>query len=194
MELHRWLSSNRFTRLVLVVWLACAVSLFVIFKNVEQIVHVQLYEYGLQLSPAWLDPFRLYSTLIYYLCLGLPMVLTGLALVSSLLEARKVPGRKQTVPQRATPPTQAAKVAKAEPRPAIKEAPKKVESIKGEGICCPHCKKVFGRALVMLDFHDGKNQLVSVCPYCSNVLENTSEEKNVNWDIHVKTPDEKIVH
>ena len=99
MELSRWLSSNRFSRFVLVVWLACAISLFVLFKNIELIVHVQLYEYGLQLSPEWLDPFRLYATLIYYLCLGLPMVLTGIALVSSLLKDNKVPERKQKVLQ-----------------------------------------------------------------------------------------------
>jgi hypothetical protein len=39
--------------------------------------------------------------------------------------------------------------------------------------------------LVMLDFHDGKNQLVSVCPYCNHVLGNTNEEKSRTADFHV---------
>jgi uncharacterized Zn-finger protein len=49
-------------------------------------------------------------------------------------------------------------------------------------ISCPHCKKVFNRPLVMLDFSSGKTRLVNVCPYCSHTLGEASDQS--------KDPDE----
>jgi hypothetical protein len=149
----------------------------------------------LQFSPDWADPFRLYTWLIY-ICLGLPAALSGVALASSFLKVEKAPERKAPVQvqQRVRQPQM---VAKAAPSQVTREvAPKRVENsnaaVNGSGICCPRCKKVFGRALVMLDFHGGKNQLVSVCPYCNYVLGNTAEVKSPNEGFHVATRDERI--
>jgi len=193
MGLRQMLSGNWFTRLVLVSWMICAVSIFVLFKNMELIVHGQLYYYGLRLSPDWADPYRICTWLIY-LCLGLPMALSGIALVSSFLKVEKVQQKKNMVPQRLGPPRGVAEV---ESQQIIKEAPRRVENgngnVNGEGIACPHCRKVFGRALVMLDFRSGKNRMVSVCPYCNHVLGYTSEERVTNKEFYVARPDEKTV-
>jgi len=174
--------------------MVCAVCIFVLFKDMEMIVHGQLYYYGLRLSPDWADPYRICTWLIY-LCLGLPTVLGGLALVSSFLKVEKVPRKKETVPQRPSAPRGGVKV---EPRQMVKEVPRRVEndndSINVVGIACPHCKKVFGRALVMLDFRGGKNRMVSVCPYCNHVLGYTDEETGVERSFFVAMPDEKAVH
>ena len=193
MGLKRMLSGKWFTRLVLISWIICAVSILLVFKNMELIVHGQLYYYGLVFSPDWADAYRIFTWVIF-LCLGLPMALSGLALVSSFLKVEKVPKRENIVPQRVGPPRGVTKV---ESRQIVKEVPRRVENSIGagnnSGISCPHCKKVFGKALVMLDFRGGKNRMVSVCPYCNNVLGYTSEEKAANESFHVPTLDKKVM-
>jgi uncharacterized Zn-finger protein len=119
------------------------------------------------------------------------MALSGIALVSSFLKVDKAPEKKDIIPQSVRPPQGNVKV---EPPRIAREAPKSVEANSNGGISCPHCKKVFGRALVMLDFHGGKTQLVSVCPYCNHVLENTNGVKCASDDFHVAPPDKKIIH
>ena len=89
MGLKRLLSGNGFTRLVLVSWIIGAISILVLFKNMELIVHGQLYYYGLRFSADWADPYRIYTWLLF-LCLGLPMALSGLALVSSFFKVEEV--------------------------------------------------------------------------------------------------------
>ena len=96
MGLKRVLTGHWFRRVVSVVWIVSAVSIFVLLKDIEQIVHGQLYYYGLRLSPDWADPYRVYTWLIY-LCLGLPMALSGFTLVSSFMkETEKVPEKKRS--------------------------------------------------------------------------------------------------
>lgn len=193
MDLKRMLRGTWFTRLVLVSWIISAVSIFVVFKNMELIVHGQLYDYGLHFSADWADPYRVFTWLIY-LCLGLPMALSGLALVTSFLKVEKLTVEKNVISQKLKQPQ---RVIKVESPQVAKEVPKKVPNGNGAGNCnglsCPSCKKVFGRALVMLDFHNGKNQLVSVCPYCNHVLGNKVDEKSSDETFHVVRPDEKII-
>ena len=178
MGLKDILKDNWFTRIVMITWIICAVSVIALFKNMELIVHGQLYSYGLIFSPDWADPYRIYTWLIYA-CLGLPMALTVVALASSFLKFEKVSEKKSVVPQR--PPQETVNV---EHQQATSKAPKKAENSKGgvngSRISCPHCKKVFRRALVMLDCRSGKNQLVSVCPYCNIVLGNMGDKKGTD--------------
>jgi hypothetical protein len=183
------LNSSWFIRLVLISWIVCAISIYFLFKNMELIVHGQLYYYGLRLSPDWADPYRLYTWLIY-LCLGLPTALSGIALVSSFLKTDKVTEKIDIAPQTLRSPQGSVKVGSQRNT----ELSKRGEISSNGGISCPHCKKVFGKALVMLDFQCGKTQLVSVCPYCNHVLENTSPVKSANSDFHVGASDEKIMH
>jgi hypothetical protein len=193
MDLKRMLRGTWFTRLVLISWIISAVSIFIVFKNMELIVHGQLYSYGLVFSADWADPYRVCTWLIY-LCLGLPMALSGLALVTSFLKVEKLSVQKNAVSQKLKQPQ---RVPKVESPQVAKEAPKRVTNVNGvrngNGLSCPSCKKVFGRALVMLDFHNGKNQLVSVCPYCNHVLGNKVDEKSSDETFHVIGPDEKII-
>jgi len=193
MGLRRMLSGKWFTRLVLISWIICAVSILVVFKNMELIVHGQLYYYGLVFSPDWADAYRIFTWLLF-LCLGLPMALSGVALVSSFLKIEEIPKKESIVPQRIGPPRGVVKV---ESPQIVKEVPRRVGNSNsvsnGGGISCPNCKRVFGRALVMLDFRGGKNRMVSVCPYCNTVLGYTGEEKAANESFHVATPNEKII-
>jgi hypothetical protein len=193
MGLKRTLNSNWFIRLVLISWIVCGVCIYVVFKNMELIVHGQLYYYGLVFSADWADPYRVLTWMIF-ICLGVPMALSGVALVSSFLKVEEVPKRKSVVPQSVAPKRGAINA----PSPQIaKEVPVRVESSNGlsngGGISCPNCKRSFGRALVMLDFRGGKNRMVSVCPYCNSFLGYTSEEKASSESFHVAASEEKIV-
>ena len=181
MKLQHMLRSKWFIRSVMACWIVCAVSIFIVFKNMELIVHGQLYSYGLIFSSDWADPYRLFTWLIF-IFLGLPSALSCLALAGTFLKVKKIPEKKIMVPQKLKQVPAAAKV---ESQPVVRGAPKQVENDSDGAISCPYCNKLFGRALVMLDFHDGKNQLVSVCPYCNHVLGNTNEEKSRTADFHV---------
>ena len=172
----------------------CAVAVFVVFKNMELIVHGQLYYYGLIFSPEWADGYRVFTWLTF-LFLGLPMALSGLALVSSFFKVGQTPKKENIVPQRAGPPRGVIKV---ESHPVAKEVPRRVETgngiSNGNGTSCPNCKKSFGRALIMLDFRGGKNRMVNVCPYCNSFLGYTTEEKVANESYHVVTPEKETIY
>jgi hypothetical protein len=182
MGLKRMLTSKWYIRLVLVCWVVCAISIFVLFKNMELIVHGQLYYYGLIFDPAWADPFRLLTWLLY-LCISLPSFLTCIALGTTFLKVEKVPEKNIIFHKAAKPIPAMAKVRPQQPVAREVSGPNKNGKILG--ILCPKCKKSFGRALVMLDFHEGKNQLVSVCPYCNYVLGKASKEENKPADVNV---------
>jgi hypothetical protein len=193
MGLKRMLSGKWFTRLVLTSWIICAVAILVIFKNMELIVHGQLYYYGLIFSPEWADGFRIF-TWLFFIFLGLPIALSSLALVSSFFKVNQPLKKQNIIPERTGPPRGVVKV---ESPPVAKEVPKRVENGNcngnGGGISCPKCKKTFGRALVMLDFHGGKNRMVSVCPYCNHVLGCTSEEKGTDDTFLIADLDKEII-
>jgi len=181
MGLKRVLTGHWFRRAVSVVWIVSAVSILVLLKDIEQIVHGQLYYYGLRFSADWADPYRLYTWLIF-LCLGLPMALSGFTLVSSFIkETDKVPEKKTAVE-------------KVKPQLDVRENQKARETTNSMVISCPKCQKVFSRPLVMLDFASGKPKLVNVCPYCNHMLPNTENEKCANNNFHVANLDEKLTH
>jgi hypothetical protein len=190
MGLKGVLSGNWFTRIVMISWIIGAISVLVLFKNMELIVHGQLYYYGLISSPDWQDPYRIYTWLIF-ISLGLPTALTGIALVSSFLKVEKASEIHTMVPQGTRPAQGNVKMT---PRPTGGETPQRVEKGNCEGISCPNCKKVFGRSLVMLDFRSGKNRMVSVCPYCNYVLGYTSRDNPTDEKVYVQRSDEKNVY
>jgi len=186
--------------------MACAVAIYFVFKNMEFIVHGQLYNFGLVFNPEWADGYRVLTWMVF-VCLGLPMALSGIALASSFF---KVEEPRNMVPQRTRPPLGVTKVGYTASQQArsvqqtgstqqtrqVQEPARETDSRFDNGNCvgisCPKCKKVFGRALVMLDFRSGSNRMVSVCPYCNNVLGYTNEEKAKSDSFHVATPDEKV--
>lgn len=192
MGLKRMLCGKWFNRLVLVGWIVCAVSILAVFKNMEQIVHGQLYSYGLVFSPDWADPYRLFTWLLF-VCLGLPTALSGVALVSTFLKIENVPRKKTIVPQKIQSP----RVVKMASRPTTRmdQIEKSEGSLKNGGISCPKCNKIFGQALVMLDFSGGKKHMVSVCPYCNYILGNTDQKQGTKeLHFHVALSDEELVN
>jgi hypothetical protein len=152
------LDSTKYMRVILVLWLVSAVMIAFLMYQIDQIVHGDLYNYGLQFNINWAFGYWALERLMA-VCLMIPAILSGAALVSSL--RRKGESYTQSAPRH------------------------EVKSVNGNGrslkenhmlISCPKCKKVFSKPLAMLDFSGGKTRLVNVCPYCNNVL-NSADEK-----------------
>lgn len=200
MGLRSILASKWFFRLVIVCWIACAASIIAVFKNMEFIVHGTLYDYGLIFSAEWADSYRVLTWLIY-LCLGLPATLSIIALFSSFLKVERNPRLNLAVDRKVEKSRVVTKLGSEQSRQLHLES--HIDKPPGEaigradngncvGISCPECKKVFGRALVMLDFRGGTNRMVSVCPYCNYVLGNTAEEENKDEEFYVNFSEKKI--
>jgi hypothetical protein len=204
MGLTSMLTGKWFTRLVLVCFIVCSVSIYFVFKNMEFIVHGQLYDFGLIFSAEWADGYRVFTWLLFA-CLIVPTALSSIALASSFLIKTKMSEREHVVPHKAGPPrgiTKVGYIGSQKHRPVqqsrqVKEPSRKTTNADDNGnilgMSCPECNKVFGRALVMLDFRSGSNKMISVCPYCNHVLGFTGEEKTKKDDVLVRSQDKKIL-
>lgn len=139
-----------------------------VLHQIDLIVHGDLYNFGLQPSIEWWDPYWFYVRLIY-VALGLPIALSIFATLLSFTKTGEVPETKAKRQPR--------------PQPVVGEERKMVDN--HMLVSCPSCKKVFGKPLVMLNFEDGKTQLVNVCPYCNHTLGNAEKRENGNVDFQV---------
>jgi uncharacterized Zn-finger protein len=137
-----------FTRVILILWLISSAFATFLLLRIDDIVHHQLYDFGLQFSNDWAVPYWSFLRLTF-VCFLVPGLLSGVALVSSFLARNEEPEKAVVVKREKVEPT--------------KEANHLLAS-------CPKCKKVFSKPLVMLDFAGGKTRLVNVCPYCSFIL------------------------
>jgi DNA-directed RNA polymerase subunit RPC12/RpoP len=153
-------ANMRFLRLAIVVSIiSSAISAYLLLR-LNSIVHSELYNYGLQFSLAWANPYWDMERLAY-MSFVVPILVGGLALVHSFLRTsgNKVPVVKKVESKPVASPVQA----------------KEVSNDNSMVITCPKCKKIFGRPLNMLDFSKGQAQLVNVCPYCSYILGSVEE-------------------
>jgi len=152
-----------FVRVVLVLWLVTACFVVFLLGRIDEVVHVWLYDFGLQFSLVWAEPYWGFLRLVYVV-LAVPMFLSGVVLVFSVF-GRGGGGEVRVV----------------------RREVKAVQPLRENHmvVSCPKCRRVFGKPLVMLDFGGGKARLVNVCPYCSSVLgsadvdEKDKEEENV---------------
>jgi hypothetical protein len=171
---------------------ASAVVSIYLLSRFDTLVHGQLYDYGLRFDPAWADAYYSYSQLMY-IALGAPIALCFVAILIGFKTIKEQSPPKPTLKPKLAQPQP---VARPQPRtvvrpqtPAVTRQGHKTPEVKAQikekpnfaGVTCPSCKKVFGRPLVMLNFENGKNRLVNVCPYCSYELgpaENKQEHKS----------------
>jgi uncharacterized Zn-finger protein len=150
-------------RIILVMWLISSGFILFSLTRIDNIVHGTLYNYGLQFSDNWAQPYWAFDRLIYF-TMSIPMVLSLLALFSGLLRGGS--GEKP-VSRRVEP------------------------NARNILISCSHCRKVFSKPLVVLDFSGGKRKFVSVCPYCNAVLDSAENEKDTGIIPNVR---KEVVH
>ena len=187
-----------FTYVVLGIWVISGIIVTFSELQIDSIVHVQLYNHGLQFSAEWANPYWTAAKMVYA-SLALPIVLSAIVFGLKLVESRKNPAgflarraKKTSVMGReavsAQPKLQIGTVVEEnellsvnfppehnQPREA--KAKSDLQGSNGLLISCPSCNKVFNRPLVMLDFSGGKTQLVNLCPYCNYNLGSTVEQR-----------------
>ena len=158
MTVRSLLGSPVVLRVAVLLWLVSAGFVVVLFGKIDNIVHGQLYNFGLQFSLDWAVGYWSFARLIY-LCLAVPGVFSCVVLVFSFFP-KKNNGESRVV------------------RPDTRSANRKMQASKENNmvISCPHCRKMFGKPLTMLDFASGKGKLVNVCPYCNRVLGDVDEK------------------
>jgi len=217
MSSNRLFNSHKFNRIVivtLIVWIASAAVSIYGLTRFDALIHGQLYDYGLRFDNAWADAYYSYSQLMY-IALCVPIALSVVSILIGFKSiTEKTPATPALKPKLAQPQPIARPqpVARPQPQqavhsqsPAVARQEPKAQEVKAKvaentnvtGVTCPNCKKVFGTPLVMLNFENGKNRLVNVCPYCSHVLgdaENTQESKEPKIRFSIRGSDQKITH
>ncbi len=195
--------SQTLTRILLIVVIACSGAVMYALSEIDKIINVQLYGYGLQADNAWLNPYHNFSWIIYG-ALGATILVSVMILSLGFLKPKEAP-RTSFKPQTTSPvlqtpppaPIQTQQKIQEEPKPApaptqTRQKPqastedKKPKTTTKQNSTaptnsnvngvCPACKKPYTQSLVMLDFEDGKSKLVNVCPNCNHVL-GDSEQK-----------------
>lgn len=190
-------------RAVLILWLVCSAFIVYFLRRVDWIVHTQLYSFGLRFSLDWAQNYWAFVTAIY-MFLTVPIVLSVIYLgldILGFVKTKEVGAKSKIVqqaqaakpvPVEAVTPVQAAK-----PVQASETVAREVEAVEANHmlISCPHCKRVFSRPLVMLDFSGGKTRLVNVCPYCNHTLflENSEVENRKSGGVEFVNVDRKEV-
>lgn len=151
-----------FVKVVLSLWLASSVFLVLLLGRIDSIVHGDLYNFGLQFSVAWADPYWTALHLIYVL-LVVPAVFSAVVLIAGF--GKTGDGTNKVRQTRDKPSGQA-----------------QISKENSMLIRCLKCGKVFSKPLTMLDFSNGKPRLANVCPYCNHVL-GSADDKGINTRI-----------
>jgi hypothetical protein len=73
---------------VLAVWIVNGLLMFYMITQIDSIVNVQLYNFGLEFSKQWADPYWM-STRLMMVFLGLPMALSAAVFIAGLRKFRK---------------------------------------------------------------------------------------------------------
>ena len=134
------LVNSYFRNFVLVLWIVSSLFVLFLLSRIDWVVHHELYDFGLQFSAVWADPYW-FSLRLIYVCLTVPSVLSGVVLGLDFWDKRN------------------------DAKGVVKGLERNNMLVR-----CPNCEHVFSKPLVMLDFSGGKTRLVSVCPYCNYVL------------------------
>lgn len=153
---------------------------------IDRIVNGELYSYGLQFSLNWANPYWT----VLHLTLALLGLIAAFTVINMVFIYRKYAYQKQLelrtseraraalarrkeviqpqpqplpTPEPEAPPVQAVHVPPTPP-------PVTVSSIPGL-IQCSNCGKAFSQPLRMLDFHNERPRVVSICPFCNEVIQ-----------------------
>lgn len=165
--------TSRFVRGVLVIWLASSFLVLFMLSRIDWIVHNELYDFGLQFSLDWANPYWVALRLIHVF-LAIPLALSFIILGFDFWRWKSK--SKKHLSKR------------------VSELGK-VQPLKGNSmvISCPSCRRVFSKPLVLLDFTTGKARLVNACPYCNALLGDAREnEHEKDIETGVLDLDEKV--
>lgn len=180
--------------LLLLVPVVASAGLAVYFlSSLDSLIHGTLYNYGLQFSYEWAAPY--WNTLrMVQLLIGSTAALAVFSFVLSFLVLNKMqvhvkPKKTGVVETIVKSETGAAVKAepKTEPTPerkiltqsTVRETKPETsrpetgsdEEKMGALFRCNHCNRVFAQPLRMLDFHENQPRIISICPFCNEVIQ-----------------------
>jgi len=189
MDFKSLLNNNWLDRVIIVAWILSAVLVIFMLTNLDVLVNGTLYNFGLQFSNEWGQPYWLYLRLSYAFLgvssgLGLTALAIGFYRSKNAATETSAVALENNNKNRIAEKTR--KIKKIEQKPKRKLSKEENNSMI---ISCPNCKKVFGRPLVMLNFEGGKTKLVNVCPYCNNSLDQTNTDENSDAEFHIQGQD-----
>ena len=142
----------------------------------DSIIHGTLYNYGLQFSYEWANP--------YWMTLRIVQVFLGLSTVFSVVGffylywayvrvGPKMPRAVETKVQTHTAIQKKPSQLFQKQKPRLEPKPEATsENYVDNGLTrCNHCGKTFSQPLRMLDFHEERPKMIDVCPFCSEVIQ-----------------------
>ncbi|MHA2324118.1 MAG: hypothetical protein ACXACB_01870 [Promethearchaeota archaeon] len=188
MVLKDLLKNEWLVRIILISWIITAALAFFMIVNLDLMIHGTLYDFGLQFSNQWADPYwtQLYLSFAF---LGASSVLSFFALLIGFFRSKQVVVEPVNIPEKHVKQKIVDKRKIGEKKPKVSS--RVVRSDKGNMIIsCPNCKKVFKRPMVMLNFEGGKTRLVNVCPYCNHGLGEADNNGKSNTEFHIQGQDE----
>jgi len=147
-----------FTVLVLDATVTAAYSLTLL----DNIVHGTLYNFGLQFSYDWANP--------YWMLLRIVLAMMVLAAVFNVVSFVYV-YRKYIYTKPQATETRVEKKVISSPTSTVLETETPSETQKMGGLVkCTHCNRVFAQPLRMLDFHSDRPRIINICPFCNEVI------------------------
>jgi len=165
----RFQLNQKIHQLICAISVALAIGVVALVLQVDNIVNVLLYGYGLTFSEEWAAP--------YWVFLRLALALLGCIAAVNVFSIVYI-----TLFRQVTPTPKTSKPSKPSMKPVLKTPQREIEKEKmpskeDNGIeiaaipmVCNKCGKVFTQPLCMFDFASGKPRLVNVCPYCNAIL------------------------
>jgi uncharacterized membrane protein len=134
--------------LVSIFALIAAVSVAYLLTIIDSIIHNQLYQFGLQFSYEWANP--------YWIVLRISLALLGLIAVASLINLTYFFWQK---------------LRKSEVAEEVEKEVKEEAAPLGEGVPslfqCTSCGRSITHPLRMLDFHSQRPKMINICPFCN---------------------------
>lgn len=136
----------------------------------DQIVHGELYSYGLQFNLVWANHY--WATLrIIQILLGLVAVFTMVSGALIYIKYIRVPSAKGLAQTEKAEAIQSTSIASREPEPEPKAEPEQDPALSPSRlISCVHCGRTLIQPLRMLDFHGDRPRVVRICPFCNEVI------------------------
>jgi hypothetical protein len=180
-----------------VLTLTAIVAVYYSLTLLDSIVHVSLYSYGLRFSSEWANPYWMTLRVVQAL-LGMIAVLTVVNTIylyktqaSAELKIPKMP-KIEAEPRisrvEVEPKVSRNDVELRRPKIEVKKPEIRMTVSEKSTVCAPtiepqqsavppgmvrcgHCGKVFAQPLRMLDFHEDRPRMVSICPFCNEVIQ-----------------------
>jgi len=174
-----------------VIALVATVLAAYVINLLDQIVHVQLYNFDLKFDLAWANPYwNLLHILHVLLCVIAVSTVANVIftvtarkpvsakkpserMVPSQRPVRNVLSTKHAVEKETILPSQKAATLSVEP---VAPTPTQVtpSPVDVSGLTkCLHCGKLFSQPLQMLDFRGDMPRIMRICPYCNEIIPTT---------------------